>query len=306
MYKFADKETGEIVKNIYMTKEGEIKSISYDKCNYIVRETVDGKVELCFFDKPFRVPVVQDYVTSDEDIVAFESYIARRHFKNVNGVAVPIDDIGTFKGLRDSYKRGTKRSIKTFYDYALGNDWEYFVTLTFKDEDVRNSTKLMSETWLLFTRGLKRKYPDFKAIATYEEFEKGGYHIHALLSGCDLTLKPARNNKKDSDDYGKFMYSEFGPQLMNCTDWTFGFNTVVCLEPRSNQAQIVNYMSKYMTKNSPAAYGNRRFYKTQNLTCRNSIVGTIHRTDTLDNIISKFGLTFVKQDKSGNFYFRNY
>lgn len=306
MYKFADKKTGEIIENIYATKEGELKRIHYDRRNYIIRETADGKVELCFFDKPFIVPVVEDYVTSDEDLMAFEAYCARRHFKNVDGVAVPIDDKGTFKGLRDSFKRGTKRAIKTFYDYALGNDWEYFVTLTFRDKDVRNSLRLMSDTWLLFTRGLKRKFPDFKAIATYEEFEKGGYHIHSMLSDCDLTLKPARNNDKDSKDYGKFIYSEFGPQIMNCIDWSFGFNTVVCLDPKSNQAQIVNYMSKYMTKDSPAGYGNRRFYKTQNLKCRDSIVGTITRTETLDNIVEKFGLKFVKEDKSGNYYFRNY
>lgn len=306
MYKFADKKTGEIIKNIYATKEGELKRIRYDRRNYIIRETVDGKVELCFFDKPFIVPVVEDYVTTDEELVMFESYCSRRHFRNIDGVAVPVDDVGTFQNLRDSCKRSQKRSQTNFYNYALGNDWEYFVTLTFSDADVRNSVKLMSDTWQMFTQNLRRRFEDFKALATYEEFQKGGYHIHALLADCDLTLKPARNNKIESKYYGKYVYSEFGSQIFNSLDWKFGLNTVVCITPESSQAQVINYLSKYITKKCPASYGNRRFYKTQNLKCRDSIVGTITRTETLDNIVEKFGLKFVKEDKSGNYYFRNY
>lgn len=306
MYYYADVKTGEIIKNIYSTKSGDLKKISYDKRNYVIKETVDGKIELCFYDKPFIVPVVEDYVADDSEIRAFETECSRRHFKNVNGIAVPIDEEASLSKLVNSSKRNTRRAMKNFYDYALGNDWEYFVTLTFSDADVRNSVKLMGDTWQQFTQKLRRKFTEFRALASFEEFEKGGYHIHSLLSDCDLDLIPSRNHKEGSKDYGKFMYSEYGPQLFNSNNWKFGFNTVVCLNPDSNQAQVVNYMAKYMTKASPAGYGNRRFYKTQNLTCRSSVMGTIHNTDTLDNIIKKFGLKYAKEDKSGNLYFRNY
>lgn len=307
MFKYADKKTGEVIEGLYKDNEGQLKYIAYNERNYIVKECGDGKVELCFYQKPFIVPeVTVDYVTSTEDLFEFEHFCSTRKWKNVNGTAVRIDETAKFSDLIDSLHRGNKRAIKNFYDYALTNEWEYFVTLTFSDADVMNKYNVMADTWKMFMQKIKRKFPDVKALATYEEFEKGGYHIHAMLSDCNLTLIPARNHKVGSEYYGKFMFSEFGPQLFNCKDWNFGFNTVCCITPDSCQAQIVNYMSKYMNKDCPASYGNRRFYKTQNLTARTTIVGKTSFVNPLVDIIDKFGLKFAKKDNSGNLYFRNY
>lgn len=316
---FAEKETGEIIKNLYRNNEGILKRINYNDRNYIINDTCNGEVELIFIEDGFTVPEHvnedNDILTTTDELIEFKSFCSKRKFKiDDNGIAHKVVEHATINDFIKSFKKGSKRAIKNFYDYALTNVWEYFVTLTFREEEIRNNIKMMSYIWKLFTNKLRNKFPNMKAIATYEEFEEGGYHMHAMLSDVDLTLVPARNNKKYLDKektninpkYKKFMYSKFGPQVMNCLDWNFGFNTVVCLKPESNNIQVVNYMSKYMNKCSPAPYGCKRYYKTQNLDARNSVTGYVENNNDLINIIERFNLVYFKTDKAGNKYYRNY
>ena len=317
MERFANKETGEILKNIYKIDES-VKIVSYRRRNYIIKDVDDGKIELIRYKEDFSVPEHTEadnvILTTLEEFQAFEVFTHRKFYKLKNGVAVPAREGVTIADFKASQLKGSRRAIKSFYDYALTNNWEYFVTLTFADEGYRSSSVLCSIAWSKFIKRLRYNYPDVKAIATFEEFEKGGYHLHALLSDVDLTLKPSRNNKALKSDgsanesFGKFIYSSVsGTQLFNCVDWGFGFNTVAILNPDSNNAQVVNYMSKYMNKCCPADYGSKRYYRTQNLTARDSVCGYLEENSgELEYLIERFGLKKVKIDKNGNEYYRNY
>lgn len=305
-----NQETGEyeLVKDIYIGNDDKCHHVDYSNNNYIIKLDEDtGLCELVLYDKPFRSPVHTEYneelINSDYIAREVENYMSTRKFKlDENGCAVPIVSNASISDLVKTIKLGGKRAVKTFYDYALSNRWEYFVTFTFADEAIRNDKDLLYKAWKVFKNSIRLSNPDFKALAVYERFDKGGYHIHSIIGDCDLKLVPARNNKKTSEYYGDFLYSNFGGQIFNCLDWTRGYSTAVCIKPEDNQVQVVNYISKYMTKASAAPYGCRRFFHTQNLNCRKSIVGY---TENFEEWTNKFGLKLAK-DKNGIKVYRNY
>ena len=282
MQKVVDVNTGELMKNVYYcNKEDEFRSIQYEQFDYVISES-DGKVELMYFPDGYKVPkhvaidedMMNDYYTTPE----LGSLLGGAKFKNVDGIAIPITDDSTISDLQNTFNRGSKRAKKNFYNYALANKWQYFCTYTFNDPEVRNDKDLLYHSWSRFIKSMRTKNLDIKAIAVYESFVNGGYHIHALLSDCLLTLRPAVDPKT-----GNFIYSsKYNNQVFNCLDWQAGFNTVVCINPDSNNVQVVNYLGSYMTKESPAPYRCKRYFHTQNLSCRNTYCGKFDKANPTD------------------------
>lgn len=305
--------TNDIYKNVYI-KDEQLYSKDYDLCNCVIKLTENNLIEVIDYNKDFIVPKVQEIdneiINSNEDLITFDSFVSMRKYKLVDDVAIPIKADCNINDFMYSQLKSRKRAINNFYDYALTNTWEYFGTFTFESENIRNDKDLLSYSWKIFVQYLRRKSKDVKAIATYEEFKKGGYHIHALISNVDLSLVPARNNKefindKSNPNYKKFLYSKFGQQIFNCSDWKLGFNSIVCLSADSNNQQVVNYLSKYITKACPAPYGCRRFFRTRNLTARKTIVANKNYRE-IEELIDRFELKLCKTDKAGNLYYRNY
>lgn len=305
---------GEVIENLRnYKKDGEevIYALDYDKANYVLRYDEQSEVvELVYYKEEFLVPK-QTEVGDDEILQSlqvsrnFDNLLSTRKFKlNLDGNAIPIDSTVTIADLQKNVFSGNRRAIHTFYDYALSNTWEYFATLTFANEEIRNNVQLLGYYWRSFIKELQKANKDVRALAVYEEFKTGkGYHLHALIGNVDLLLLPARNNDKDSDNYLNFMYSRASEaQIFNCKNWKNGYSTVCTISPDSNQAQVVNYLSKYMTKSSPAPYGYKRYFHTQNLKCRNTLVGNIKN---IYDVINKFKLKKVKE--KGNYVvYRNY
>ncbi|MCX4362551.1 MAG: hypothetical protein OSJ74_04070, partial [Clostridia bacterium] len=105
------------------------------------------------------------------------------------------------------------------------------------------------------------------------------------------------------DKTKEFIYSKASDaQLFNCSDWKIGYTTVACIDPRSCNEQVVNYMSKYMTKCSPAPPGCKRYFKSNNLDSRQTLV---KYTDDINKVIERLNLKPFKQsDKC--IYFSDY
>lgn len=283
-----------------------------------------GCLEVLKFDDPFRVAksyaLDEEFVSDYRTNCVFAEALTAQKWKSVNGVAVAADSSARIADLIQSRRVSARKSIARFYNYALGdNKWQYFCTWTFSDNKVRNDKDLLYDTYNNFIKVLRKGNPDLKALATYEEFEKGGYHMHALFGNCVLRLKPAIN-----PNTGEFIYSEFNNQIFNCIDWQYGFSTVVCIIPTSEKQQIVNYLSKYLTKKCPAPYRCKRFFHTQNLDCRDSyMLNTLDYNDPVVRMLSAksgtsvdsanifeefckiFGLEQVKERKNGVTVYRS-
>ncbi|MEM0173632.1 MAG: hypothetical protein QXI16_03900 [Sulfolobaceae archaeon] len=294
-------EEGELINDKYINANDEYITIQQKPINFQLNIR-NGNVELIWYKQPIKVPdhVVTDkeFMFSEYTAIEVENFISARKFTlDPNGIAEPkLDQQGTLYDLINNIERSTKRSKKNFYNYALSNNWEYFCTFTFADSETRLNKDLLASAWTVFIKTLKRKYPDIKALATYERYKKreSGFHMHCLLGACDLTLKPARDKET-----GLFMYTQFNYQLFNSIDWKNGFNTVVCISPDSNQMQVVNYMSKYMTKESPAPYGCKRYFRTQNLDCNVNYLG-FKTPEEITDIINSLGLSMPENKRKNS------
>ena len=291
------------VKNLYCNNDGEYRKIKYQENNYILKITDDNKVDLQYYPNKFITPIhsaaneiCQDFYVDEEVDRFFKRNFERN--KKTNFAERKKDSEATLKDLQESIARGAKRAIKNFYDYAMANKWEYFCTFTFENEAIRNNNDLLYLSYETFRRQLRRKNPDVKSLTVYEEFEKGGYHLHSLIANVDLTLTPARNKHTKDFVYNKASNA----QIFNCNDWTLGFNTIACIDPKSANEQVVNYMSKYMTKCSPAPPGCKRYFRSNNLDCRQTVV---KYTDDIIKVIECLNLKpFKKTDNC--IYFSNY
>lgn len=303
MYKNVEDNKGNVIDNMYCTNDGVIRNIDYDVNNYIIKSTDTGKIELMFFPEGFITPKHTDYNGLVDDIKVnydVERITGRRRWStDSQGRIVPVRDDASISDLQNLMKYGRKRTINNFFDYALNNKWEYFCTFTFEDEHIRNSRDLLYTAWDNFRRGLRKVNSDFKAIAIYEPHKKGGLHLHSLIGNVDLSLKPARNPHT-----GEFIYSGLtNVQIFNCINWNNGYNTVSFLDPKYPNEQIVMYMSKYMTKSEYVDINNKRYFRTNNLDRRDTVVG-FSMTKAKD-MIEKFGLVEVKTNDKMTVY-RNY
>ncbi len=304
MYKNVEHSDGSTLDNMYCTSEGEFRTIDYDMNNYIIKSTGDDKIELLYFPSGFMTPKHTEYNGLVDDIRVnydVERITGRRRFdKDSKGRIVAVRDDASITDLQDLMRNGRKRTINNFFDYALNNKWEYFCTFTFADEKIRNSRDLVYAAWDNFRRGLRKENKDFKSIAVYEPHKKGGLHLHALIADVDLTLKPGRNAKRDNE----FVYSKVsGVQVFNCVNWSKGHSTVCCLDPKYTNEQIVMYLSKYMSKSEFIDINCKRYFHTNNLQKRDTVVG-LSKTGVKD-MVEKFGLKLVKLNDKMAIY-RNY
>ncbi len=319
-----DKETGEKLQGIY-EKDGEIYQRDYVYYDTLIMPSITG-LEVVKFAKPFKVPKVyaldaemcSNYYTD----YAFSEAISMQRWKTIDGVVVPVDSSVRIADLVKSRQKSAKASKTKFYNYALGNnDWQYFCTWTFSDEQVRADKDLLYDTYNKFIKIIRVNNPDVKALAVYEEFEKGGYHMHALLANCVLRLAPAINPYN-----GRFIYSKLGNQVFNCIDWRHGFSTVVCIHPDSTKLQVVNYLGSYLTKNCPAPYRCKRFFHTLNVDCRDTYMFNSKDNseplskillnynvkledgvmfDAFEELCTAFGLEKIRITKSGEQIYRS-
>lgn len=301
-------EDGERISNAYVNKDGDYM-IKSTKCINLALNCRGGHLELIHYKKPLVVPehVAKDpeLISDDVTLVEMDSVISTRKYQlNEKGEAVPVKAGAVIKDLMQSIERSQKRSIQNFYNYALSNTWEYFCTFTFGDKETRLNKDMLTTTWKNFVKALRKDNPDVIALATYERFKEPetgetmpGFHMHCLLGKCDLKLKPARNYHT-----GEFLYTKLGNQIFNCLDWLSGFNTVVCINPNSVQLQVVNYMSKYMTKDCPAPYGCHRYFYTRNIEHSLNYL-SLKSEDEIKELIERWGLVFYKE-QNGALYYR--
>lgn len=263
-----DKQTGEKVAGVY-EKDGVIYQRDYVYFDCLLNVGKNG-IEVVKYPEPFKVPkpyaldplICSNYYTD----FAFAEATTIQRWKMVDGVVLPVDSSVRVADLIKSRATSSKESKAKFYNYALGdNDWQYFCTWTFADGRVRADKDLLYDTYSKFVKIVRKNNPDVKALAVYEDFEKGGYHMHAFFGNCLFRLTPAINPHN-----GKFVYSNLGHQVFNCIDWTYGFSNVVCIHPDAEKLQVVHYLGSYLTKDCPAPYRCKRFFHTQNLDCRDS------------------------------------
>ena len=294
---------------LYKDKNEVFKKVDRTLKNTIVKYSdVTNEIELAFFEEGFLTPKVDlancsdesDMITSamSHDNAYWQERSTGRNFKlnKETEMIEKINDNATLAQLIKSVRLGDVRAKKNFYDYALNYNWEYFCTFTFKDESIRKDRNAIKQQWRYFLMELQKINKDVKVLSVVEEHEKGGFHLHALIADIDLLLKPARNSNSKSKDYGKFLYTVFNNQIFNCQEWDRGFNTVVCIEPQARQKKIVNYLTKYITKEPATLFGEKRFYRTRNFDVRNTDIYYC-TPGLIEKLVKENGMSLIKEDE---------
>lgn len=139
------------------------------------------------------------------------------------------------------YYNNISRSKKSVKELALCNDFNYFVTITIKNDynryNIDNAFSFLSK----FCKKYKRKFSSFSYLFIAEYHRNGAIHFHGLCSlpsnAIAFDLYPRTIlNQKDNKFYHCFSSSIFDD---------FGRNT---FQPITSKEKISSYILKYITK----------------------------------------------------------
>lgn len=166
--------------------------------------------------------------------------------------------------------RSQRRAASNLRDFALSNDWKYFVTFTLDQSrvdryDVSAMTKRLNR-WL--DNRVRRN--GLKYIIVPELHKDGALHYHGLINdsieAADSGTISIPGNKKPkkprSQKQRMEMIANGGHVVYNLPDWSFGFSTAI--ELYGEKLAAIRYVCKYITK-APEKIGGRWFYHSSNL-----------------------------------------
>lgn len=123
------------------------------------------------------------------------------------------------------------RAKNTVIEYALCNNWDYFVTLTLNKENYdRYDLNTFKSDLSTFLNNYNRNGRSVKYLLIPEMHKDGAWHMHGLLSG--IAPKDLYKNKN-----GYLSWKQY--------DKKFGF---ISLSPIRDIAKCASYVSKYISK----------------------------------------------------------
>ena len=152
--------------------------------------------------------------------------------------------------------RARRRAAARVHDYAMCNDFKYFVTLTLNKEKIdRYDVKKVVQTMNRWLDNRVRRN-GLKYVLVPELHADGAVHFHGFFNdalcavdsgtiSCSGDKKPHR--PKNLDEKLKWL-SDGGHIVYNLPDWTYGFTTAI--ELYGSYAASIGYVCKYIRKQS--------------------------------------------------------
>lgn len=264
----------------------------YGKCPYVKSETANTIInkfkdftEIIFYKSNFHVP---NGVSINRNIDRSRKWLKDEE----SGLLIPRDDGVLLENLQKTINDSRKRALDNLFGYILCNDWNYFVTITFKHGKTKKlSDDVVKYQWQKFRQQLQYRFPDIKIILVPEDTPTGvkGMHFHGFIGNADLSdyIRPARNNAKfykgqPNPKYGEFEYTEYGDPVFNFLPSfvNIGFTTIVKIKDNSNKLKLVNYIIKYMNKDSSNFdYNENTYLRTYNLDFKNKEISNFTNSE---------------------------
>lgn len=144
------------------------------------------------------------------------------------------------------------RTRSKIFEYAICNDFEYFVTMTIDPQKYnRKNLKLFYKDFSQFFRDFRKKYDiDVKYIMIPERHKDGSWHMHGLIEGIPEEMFVLNNN-------GYLDWIEYKKK--------FGY---ISLSKIRNQEACSKYITKYITKemaNLVTESNQKMYYSSRNL-----------------------------------------
>lgn len=240
-------------------------------------------------------------IEDDEDIKYLKSEDRKSKIKANSSTALSDSDIE--KKYLHSLFTSCNRSKNELYKLARSNDWDYFLTLTFSREKVKDRTDYdyLRKITMIFFNNLKRVQPDLKFLGVPEQHKKiernnkRAWHFHFLIANCDkLTFEKLTNIA---------YYNKVNEDVYLLANWRYGYSTATKVKDND---RVTRYLSKYITKSLTAVTkGKSRYIASRNLNkakeykymCHSDFFVNDNLTDTvsLDTLIDKSKIVYEKE-----------
>lgn len=139
------------------------------------------------------------------------------------------------------------RARTKIYEYALCNDWEYFVTMTINPEkyDRKNTQEYIKDLgqWI---RDGRKKGKDISYLLVPDPHKDGSIHLHGLMNGfTDTDIRLFDVREKIPKKIKSMIAS--GRQIYDIPEYQSKFGWVTAEKVRDKDA-IAKYITKYVTK----------------------------------------------------------
>lgn len=152
------------------------------------------------------------------------------------------------------YANNLKRAKRVVYDLARSNPFDYFITLTFSDSDIRYDYRMCTQQMKKFTDCLRKA--GNKWILVSEQHKDGAFHFHGLVQG-ELKLSRAY-----SPYTGMPIFDESQRPVYNVLNYKYGFTTAV---PLDGSPKVATYVTKYLAKKMDIPKGAKRYWASRSL-----------------------------------------
>lgn len=212
----------------------------------------------------------------------FKDLLAEHAKEYVNSKLSDVPKIK--KPSNTSRNDSISRTRKKIYDYAICNDWTFFVTLTFEDTDKFDITDLncCNKKLSSYLKRIKEHYPDLKYLGVPEFQKRGAVHYHLLLN-VPSDLKYIKKNNQGKEKTVFLMNYHTDPLKLYDEDtkknkilyyydlpyWKWGYSSAIPItgNKQSGIENVTAYILKYIQKdNSDIRLFDRfHFFASQNL-----------------------------------------
>lgn len=182
------------------------------------------------------------------------------------------------------------RSKSKIYEYAICNEFEYFVTLTLDSKKMnRDNINEYIKKLGQYIRDIRKSTgQEIKYVLIPERHADGeNWHMHGLVKGLqDLREYNANENipKKMKDKIRKYR-----EENLNLYEWVgyskrFGFN---CVEPIRDKEACARYITKYISKNLDNDKGvteknKKKYYASRGLKTSKNIKKGVIQTQKIE------------------------
>lgn len=229
---------------------------------------IDGNSQYRFYKNPVTK---KEYLLGEESVIESERIDEKikNHVATPFGGCADIND-NAFKVLspieiamrrQRSVVNSVNRTKGMIYNYARGNVWEWFITLTFsKDKVNRYDYEECSKKLRKWLNNIRVKYAkDLKYLVVPEQHKDGAWHFHGLLSNTgNMVFNEAKNKHT-----GALLKTKNDLQIYNFGNYKLGYSTATAIVDTSKAS---SYITKYITKElSVNTKGFRRYYPSANL-----------------------------------------
>ncbi len=290
------------------------------KANTVINtyDTVKER-EIVFYKKPF--------FKNTGVITERQPDRSRKFIVNEDGYRVPKDDIVSLLDFNKTKCKSKKRALDNTIGFCTNGSWNYFITLTFSSAKLdRLDDSAVKYAWQKFRQKLQYYYPDIEIFVVNERHSKGGIHLHGFMGKCDLTkylriaintnmwrytfidnekvlLRDKEGNLIKNKYYMQPLLNSFGEQVYNLDPKIYdeGYLTLVKIRPDTSNAQITNYITKYISKDYILSnQDSKMYYRTHNLKPKKKESKFLTREEFEDLVMPKdildYQTTYVKEN----------